>query len=91
MCNLFAKSKKKYFLNLDPKQKNFGNQINQSSLINRQRKNIPENGKILSSDTNIAETFNDYFSYVIKIRIYQEYIPLNTDLCINTVLAAIEN
>ena len=60
--------------------------INKRSVIN-----LTENREILSSDTNIAETFNDYFSNVSQnLKIPRENSLLNMDLCINLVLAATE-
>ena len=53
--------------------------------------NLTENGEILSSDANIAETFNDYFSNVVQNpNIARNNSMLNTDFFINPVLAAIE-
>ena len=52
--------------------------------------NLTENGEIISSDTDIADTFNDYFSSVVQnLNIPSENF-INTDLCINPVLEIIE-
>ena len=54
--------------------------------------NLTENGEILSSDTDITDTFNDYFSNVAQnLNIPRENSILNTDLCINPVLKRSEN
>ena len=53
--------------------------------------NLTENGKILSSDADIADTFNGYFSSVVQnLNIPGENSMLNTDLCINPVLEVVE-
>ena len=53
--------------------------------------NLTENGEILSSDTDIADTFNDYFSNVVQnLNIPRENSMLNKGLCINPVLAIVE-
>ena len=53
--------------------------------------NLTENGKIRSSDTDKAKTFDDCFSNVVQnLNITRENTLLNTDLCINPVLAPIE-
>ena len=50
-----------------------------------------QNGEILSSNANIADTFNDYFSNVVQnLNIPRENSMLNTDLCINPLLAIVE-
>ena len=99
MCNLFAKSKKKqYFLNLDPKlitdNKNFWKSVNplfSDKITVKEIINLTGNGEILSSDTNIAEAFNDYFTNVVQnLNIPKEKSLWNIDLCINPVLTAIE-
>ena len=53
--------------------------------------NLTENGEILSSHTNIADTFNDYFSNVVQnLNIPRDNSTLNTDLSIHPVLAVVE-
>ena len=52
---------------------------------------MTENGEILSSDTDIADMFNDYLSSVVQnLNIPRENSMLNTDLCINPVLEIVE-
>ena len=52
---------------------------------------VTENGEILSSDTDIADTFNDYFSNVVQnFNIPRENSILNTDPYINPVLTIVE-
>ena len=47
-------------------------------------------GKFLAQ-AHIADTFNDYFSNVVQnLNIPRENFMLNTDLCINPVLAVVE-
>ena len=54
--------------------------------------NLTENGGILSSDTDIADTFNDYFSNVVQnLNTPNENLILNTDLCIKLVLQLSRN
>ena len=67
------KVKKQYFLNLEPKlitdNKNFWKSIKSlfsDKITVKKIINLTENGEILSSDTDIADTFNDYFSNVQK-------------------------
>ena len=69
MCNHLRKAKKQYFSNLEPKlmtdnkgfQKSvkplFSDKVPVKKIIN-----LTENEEILSSDIDIADTFNDYFS-----------------------------
>ena len=53
--------------------------------------NLAENGKILSSDTDIADTFNGNFSnFLQNLNIPRENSILSTDLCINLVFAVVE-
>ena len=97
MCNPFAKSQKTVFLEFRTKTFNryqtfwksvkplFSDKITVKEIIN-----LTENGEILSSDTDIADTFNDYFSSVVQnLNIPRENF-INTDLCINPVLEIIE-
>ena len=64
---LSRKAKKQYFSNLEPKRitdnKKFCKSVKPlfSDKITVKEINLTENGKILSSDTVIAGTFNDYF------------------------------
>ena len=91
------KAKKRYFSNLEPNlitdskktsksvKPLFSDKITVKEIIN-----LTENGEILSSDTDIADTFNDYFSSVVQdLNIPREKF-INTDLCINPVLEIIE-
>ena len=53
--------------------------------------NLTENGEIVSSDTDIADTFNDYFRNVVQnLNVQRENAILNTDLCINPLLAIVD-
>ena len=53
--------------------------------------NLTKNGEIFSSDTDIADTINDYFSNVVQnLKIPRENSMFHTDLCINLVLAVAE-
>ena len=53
--------------------------------------NLTQNWKILGSHTDIADTFNGYFSNVVQnLNIPKENSILNTDLCINPVLEVVE-
>ena len=88
------KAKKQYFSNLEPKlitdNKHFGNQFFSDKITVKEITNLTENEEILSSDTDIADTFNDYFSNVGQnLNIPRENSMLNTDLCINPVLAVV--
>ena len=61
---LLQKAKKQYFWNLEPKlitdNKKFRNQLNHSDKITvKEIINLTENGEILSTVTDIADTFND--------------------------------
>ena len=95
---LLTKAKKQYFLNLKPElitdnkkfwksvKPLFSNKITVKEIIN-----LTEDEKILSSGTDIADTFNDYFSNVVQnFDIPRENSILNTDLCINPVMAALD-
>ena len=94
---LLRKAKKQYFLNLEPKlitdskkvwksvKPLFSDKITVKEMIK-----LTENGGILSSDTDIADTFNDYFSSVVQnLNIPRENF-INTNLCINPVLEITE-
>ena len=91
-------SKNQYFSNLEPKlisdNKNFFKSVKPLFLdiiTVREIINLTENEEILNSDTDIADTFNDYFSNVVQnLNISRENSMLNTDLCINPVLAVVE-
>ena len=53
--------------------------------------NLTENGETVSSVTDIADKFNDFFSNVVQnLNIPKENSMLNTNLCINPVLAVVE-
>ena len=95
----FAKSKKQHFSNFDPKYATnykkfwktvkslFSDKITVKEVIN-----LTQNGKILSSDTDLAETLNDYFSNIVQnLNIPRENSQLNMDLCINPALAVVKN
>ena len=61
MTNLEAKlitDNKKFWKSVKPL---FSDKITVKEIIN-----LTENGEILSSDTDIADTFNDYFSNVVQ-------------------------
>ena len=99
MCNLFAKSKnKQYLLNLDPKlitdNKKFWKSVKPlfpDKITVKELINLTGNREILNTDTDIAEAFNDYFTSVVpNFNISRENSLWNTDLCINSVLAALE-
>ena len=91
-------NKKQYFSNLETKlitdKKSFCEAVKSLSsdkIIVKEIINLSENGKILSSDTDVADAFNDYFSIVLQsLNIPMENSMLNTDLCINSVLAVVE-
>ena len=94
---LLRKAKKHHFLNLEPKlitdNKKFWNSVKplfSDKITVKEIINLTENGEILSLDTDIADTFNDYFSSVVQnLNIPRENF-INTDLCINPVLEIIE-
>ena len=94
---LLRKAKKQYFSNLEPKlitdNKKFWKSVKplfSDKITVKEIINLTENGEILSSDTDIADTFNDYFSSVVQnLNIPRENSMLNTDLCINPVLAVV--
>ena len=52
--------------------------------------NLTEDREILSSDTDRADTFNDYFRNVQNLNISRENSMLNTGFCINPVLEVVE-
>ena len=92
------KAKKQHFSNLEPKiitdnkkflksvKPLFSDKITVKEIIN-----LTGNGEILSSDTDIADTFNDYLSSVVQnLNIPRENSMLNTDLCIHPVLDVVE-
>ena len=95
---LLRKAKKQYFSNLEPKlitdNKKFWNSVKplfSDKITVKEIINLTENGEILSSDTDIADTFNDYFSSVVQnLNIPRENSMLNTDLCINPILEIVE-
>ena len=74
MCNPFARSKKQYFSNLESKHITDNKAMWKSvkplfsdKITVKLKINVSENGKILSSDTDIAEAFNDYLAMLFKI------------------------
>ena len=95
---LLRKAKKQYFLSLEPKlithNKKFWKSVKPLFSDKTTAKEIiklTENGEILSSDTDIADEFNDYFRNVVQnLNIPRENSMLNTDLCINLVLGVVE-
>ena len=95
---LLRKAKKQYFSNLEPKVTTdnkkfwksvkplFSDKITVTKIII-----LIENGEVLSSDTDIVDTFNVYFSNVVQnLNTPRENSTLNTDLSINPVLALVE-
>ena len=94
----FRKAEKRYFLNLEPKlitdNKKFWKSVKplfSDKIMLKIIINLTENGEILSSNTNIAGTFNDYFRNVVQnLKILRDNSMLNTDLSINPVLALVE-
>ena len=71
---LFCKKAKKYFSKLEPKfitdNRKFGNQLNHSVKITaKEIINVPENGEILNSDTDIVDAFT--LVMLLKISIFQ--------------------
>ena len=95
---LLPKAKIQYFLNLEPKlisdNKKFwksAKPVFSDKTTVKEIINLTENGEILSSDTDIADTFNDYSTSVAQnLNIPRENSMLNMDLCINPVLAILE-
>ena len=95
---LSRKAKKQYFSNLEPKRitdnKKFWNSVKplfSDKITVKEIINLTENGDILSSDTEIADTFNDYFSSVVQsVNIPRENSVLNMDLFINPVLEVVD-
>ena len=98
MCSFLRKAKKQYFSNLEPTlitdikkfwksiKPLFSNKLTAKKIINQ-----TENGKILSSDIDITDTFNDYFSNVVQhLNIPRKNSMLTTDLCINPVMAVVK-
>ena len=96
---LLRKAKKQYFSNLEPKlitdNKKFWKSVKpllSDNITVKEIINLTESGEVLSSDTDITDTFNDYFSNVAQnLNIPRENSILNTDLCINAVLKRSEN
>ena len=88
---LLRKAKKHYFSNLEAKlitdNKKFWNSVKplfSDKITVKEIINL--NGEILSSDTDIADTFNDYFRSVVQNLNIPRENSINTDLCINPVL-----
>ena len=98
MVTLLRKARKQYFLNLEPKlitnDKNVWESVKPLLSDKKTVKEIidlTENGEILILDTDLADTFNDYFSNVVQnLNISRENSMFNTKLCINPVLAVVE-
>ena len=90
-CNLcvtlLQKAKKQYFSNLEPKlitdNKNFWKSVKplfSDKTTVKETINLTENGEILSSDTAIADTFNDHLSNVVQnVNIPRENSILNKE------------
>ena len=79
---LLRKVKKQYFWNLEPKlitdNKKFWNSVKplfSDKITVKEIINLTENGEILTSNTDKADTFNDYFSSVVK-KGYNEKIKI---------------
>ena len=95
---VLRKAKKQYFSNLEPKiitdNKNFWKSVKplfSDKITIKEIINLTENGEILSSDTDLAHTFNDYNSNVVQnLNIRRENSMLNTGLFINPVLEIVE-
>ena len=71
MCHPFAKIQKTVFLEakLIANTKTFWKSVKplfSDKITVKEIINLTENGEILSSDTDIADTFNDYFSNVVQ-------------------------
>ena len=98
MCNPFGKSQKRYFLNSEPKSitdnKNFWKIIIplfSDKITFKEIINLTETVEILSSNIDIAGTFNDFFSNVVQnLNITWKNSILSTNLWINPVLAVAE-
>ena len=94
----FCKNPNKCFSNLEPKlitdNKKFWKSVKplfSDKITVKEIINLTENGEILTSDTDIADTFNDYFSSVAQnLNIQRENSMLNTDLCLNLGLEVVE-
>ena len=70
---LLRKAKKQYFLNLAPKlitnNKPFWKSVKplfSDKITIKKIVNLTEDGEILRSDTDMADTFNGYFSNVVQ-------------------------
>ena len=94
---LLRKAKNQYFSNLEPKlitdNKKFWNSVKPpffDKITVKEIINLTENGEIFSSDTDIVDTFNDYFSSVVQNLNIPRENSINTNLCINPVLEIIE-
>ena len=101
LCVIFLrKAKKQYFSNLEPKRitdnKKFWKSVKplfSDKITVKEIINLTENGEILSSDTDIADTFNDYFSNVVQnLNIPRENSMLTKvkSMSINPALAVVE-
>ena len=101
-CNLcvtlLRKAKKHYFSKLErkliPDNKNFWKSVRplfSDKITVKEIINLTENEDILSSDKDMADMFNDYFSNVVQnLNIPRGNSVWNTNLCINPVLAVVE-
>ena len=86
MCNPFAKGHKTVFLEFitNNKKKKWKSvkPLFSDKITVKEITNLTENGESLSSDIDIADTFNGYFSSVVQnLNIRSENSMLNTDLC----------
>ena len=94
------KTKKQYLSNLEPKlitdNKIFWKSVKplfSDKITVKEIMNLTENGEILSSDTDIADTLNDYFSNVVQnLNIPRENSMLTKvkSMSINPALAVVE-
>ena len=88
MRNLFAKSQKTVFLEFRSKSVK---PLSSDKTTAKEIINVTKNGGILSLSTDIADTFNDYFSSVAQnLNISRENSMLSMDLSINPVLTEFE-
>ena len=98
MCNPLVKKEKQYFSNFEPKlitnNKKFWKLVKplfSDKITVQEITNLTKNKEILSSDTDIAGTFNDYFSTVVQnLNVSREHSMFNRYLCINLVLTIVD-
>ena len=98
--NLLRKTKKNYFANLDVNSITDNRKFWQTAkplfsnkLPHKETINLSENGKILNNDNEIAITFNNYFSNIIKklsLPSAKSYNEENIDNITNPTYLAIE-